>query len=319
MMGHYSWGTDLVPPQKRIHTFAELIDRIHLGWQLDAYDSESFDASISGRNLGDLNLTDVVVDPVYGQRTKREIAQMEGEYYAFICVLFGEELIQQGNQVAHLKAGDSTLWFTNSPASFSSKQRTRQVSLFIPRDIVECRIPNAEELCCRKFGGERGYGTLLQSYFKTLPSAFKEIQEDTALYLVDPVIDMILGAVGNHPETAGNQTTYRNKLLNRIKNYIAENITQPTLSPASIAQEFGFSSSYLHRIFRENKKTVAGYIRYQRLINAKMELEKDVSSMSITDLAFKSGFHDSSHFSRSFKQAFGVSPSLWKNRKSNPS
>ncbi|WP_420717566.1 helix-turn-helix transcriptional regulator [Emcibacter sp.] len=71
-----------------------------------------------------------------------------------------------------------------------------------------------------------------------------------------------------------------------------------------------FRRLVLYKVFSETGHTVAGYIRQQRLINARVELGKpSAQDISITVLAFRCGFNDTSHFSKAFRQEFGISPS----------
>ena len=314
MNNPFIWESSAVPSRKRLDQFAEYIDRIHLGWELNAYDPHAFDAVVKGRQFGDISITDVVVDPVYGQRRASDIARLNSEHYGFISLLEGEEFLVQGGNEAVLRAGDCALWQTTRPATFSSGLRTRQISLFIPSELVERRIPNASDLCGRRFDGSQGFGALLRTYFQTLSSVIDDIEKPGAVHLVDPVIEMLNGALSGQ-QYGQPPSTYKQKLLARIKRYIIENIAEPTLNPGEIAREFGFSPRYLHKVFGQTGQTVTGFIRQQRLINAKLELGKPSSrDISITELAFQCGFNDTSHFSKTFRQEFGVSPTEFRQK-----
>lgn len=314
MTNQFIWTSSSAPPKKRLDQFAEYIDRIHLGWDLNAYDQQIFDAKIQGRNLGEISITDVVTEPIYGQRREHNIAQQNEEYYSFISILEGEEFLMQGGNETVLQAGDCALWNTSRPATFSSNTRMRQVSIFVPCSIVERRIPNAADYCGKSFDGNIGFGALLRSYFQTIPTIYNEIKNDDALCLIEPIIEMFNGALNNQP--LGSKTTsYKQKLLTRIQNYIIDNVTDPSLNPKKIADEFNFSLRYLHKIFSEAGKTVANFIRQQRLMNAKVDLDKPTTNnISITELAFRHGFNDPAHFSKIFRQEFNISPRKYRQR-----
>jgi transcriptional regulator GlxA family with amidase domain len=61
-------------------------------------------------------------------------------------------------------------------------------------------------------------------------------------------------------------------------------------------------------LFSDKGTTISDYIRHARLQNCRHELETQVGK-SITDVAFSWGFSSSSHFSRVFREHFGIVPS----------
>lgn len=314
MSSYFSWKPSAAPPRQRIGQFAELIDRVHLGWDLDSYHAKSFNAEVSGRQIAEVSVTDVTVDPICGQRSRKEISKQENEYYGFISILEGQELLVQGDNQSLLKPGDCTVWHTSRPARFSSTERTRQVSVFVPCDVVERRFPTIGDYCCQHFDGQSGFGVLLRNYFRTIPLIYNEIDEQAALCLVDPILDMMTGALSGQVEQYS-ESRHRHQLLARVRQFICDNIDNADLGPSLIAHHCGFSQRYLHKIFSSTGQTVTGYIRNHRLQFAAAELRKPLGcELSITELAYRTGFSDSSYFSRAFRQAFGVSPSEYKKR-----
>lgn len=308
MTKQFAWAASDIPAHKKIGEFAQYIEQLHLGWELRAHDPSLFDASIKGHMLEDIRVTDVTAEPVFGHREKHWVSRGNQDYYAFFSVVEGEEYLTQGGNESVLSHGDISVWNTGRPASFSSNRRVRQVSLLAPGSLVERRIPNIEDFCGRRIDGTTGFGRLLRSCFQELPQMVSQIDDKAVYYLTDPVFDLINGAISACRNVDPN-SRYRKMLMQRIKTFIFENIDNPDLGPSVIAREFGFSPRYLHRIFSENGATVAGFIRQQRLLNAKVDLSKPGNrSLSIMDVAFKYGFSDASHFSKAFRQEFGVSP-----------
>lgn len=72
-----------------------------------------------------------------------------------------------------------------------------------------------------------------------------------------------------------------------------------------------FSPYHFHRIFRGmTGETIAGYIRRRRLQRAADRLLD--SSVSVTELAFVSGFESNESFARAFRAQFGSPPSSYR-------
>jgi AraC-like DNA-binding protein len=90
--------------------------------------------------------------------------------------------------------------------------------------------------------------------------------------------------------------------------YIQKQLSDPSLSVSSLAQAFGVTSRHVHRIFAESGVTPSGYILDSRLSLAAARLRDAKGAANITQIAFDSGFGDSTSFSRAFRRRYGVSP-----------
>jgi AraC-like DNA-binding protein len=98
-----------------------------------------------------------------------------------------------------------------------------------------------------------------------------------------------------------------------VREYIEANLSDPGLSPASIAAAHFISTRHLHNLFHESGTTVAGFIRSQRLDGARRDLRDPLhAGLPVGAVAARWGFLDAAHFSRTFRDAFGVPPSDWR-------
>ncbi len=115
-----------------------------------------------------------------------------------------------------------------------------------------------------------------------------------------------------------------NKELNRmryleriykVQDYIDKNLDKD-LTLEELANVCGFSEYHFHRIF----SSIVGETLYQYI--KRIRIEKSISmlvlnpKMSITEIVFECGFSSPSVFSRSFKDAIGISPSEYKKKHS---
>jgi len=79
--------------------------------------------------------------------------------------------------------------------------------------------------------------------------------------------------------------------------------------PSTIAAAHGISVRTLQQLFSDAGTTVSSWIRERRLKACYRELSGADRFDTVTEVAFRWGFNDAAHFSRRFKQAFGVTPS----------
>ncbi|AKG43801.1 AraC family transcriptional regulator [Streptomyces xiamenensis] len=95
-----------------------------------------------------------------------------------------------------------------------------------------------------------------------------------------------------------------------VQQYIRERLSDPDLSPSTIACAHHISLRHLHRLFRLHGLTVAAWIRRQRLEGCRRDLT-DLAKFAqpIQSIAVRWGFTDNAHFSRVFRAAYGYPPS----------
>lgn len=102
-----------------------------------------------------------------------------------------------------------------------------------------------------------------------------------------------------------------------IMKYIHHNYNKD-ISLKSLARRFHFSDSYLSRCIKKQTKTsFPQYLNKLRIEKAVWYLEN--SSLKIYDIALEVGYHDASHFNRTFKSVMGITPSAYRKKKGGPS
>jgi AraC-like DNA-binding protein len=98
--------------------------------------------------------------------------------------------------------------------------------------------------------------------------------------------------------------------LSRIKQFVLANLQDPELTVRTVSERLKISPSHIHRIFGSEHQTFGEWLWDQRLAACREALEKSADTgLSISQIAFGHGFSNSSHFSRTFKARFGMSPS----------
>lgn len=96
------------------------------------------------------------------------------------------------------------------------------------------------------------------------------------------------------------------QILHRARNYVLSNLYED-LTLAGIARAVGTNRTKLAHGFRILfGQTVADFVREARLSRALVRLQS--GPVSVTDVAFESGYADATTFGRAFKRRFGVSP-----------
>jgi AraC-like DNA-binding protein len=128
-----------------------------------------------------------------------------------------------------------------------------------------------------------------------------------ALNAVDLIALLVADLLEPHRTAASD---LGNDLMVRIRSHIEENLMDPDLSPDSIAHHI--SLRYLHKLFHSGGTTVGTYVRQRRLAACRLDLGRSWNRRrTVAAVAQTWGFANPSHFSRLFRQTYGLSPSEW--------
>ena len=106
-------------------------------------------------------------------------------------------------------------------------------------------------------------------------------------------------------EKFGNDFTMR-----RALEYIDQHYAEPDMRIEDVSQYVGLSRTHFHHVFREmSKMSPQQYLIHYRMMRA-AELIR-LQNTTVAELARRVGYADPFHFSKSFKQAHGLSPTQY--------
>jgi AraC-like DNA-binding protein len=92
--------------------------------------------------------------------------------------------------------------------------------------------------------------------------------------------------------------------------HIKGNLADPDLGPPKVADHFGISVRYLHKLFERTDSTFNRHVLELRLQHCYAVLtDRKQGARTVAAIAYASGFNDLSYFGRSFRRRFGAAPS----------
>jgi AraC-like DNA-binding protein len=218
----------------------------------------------------------------------------------------GAMYIEQGGQARRIGAGEIVL--------VESSHAYRQ-TFYEQTDIIALRFPvhalkehglwyNLRGLITPDMSAvdTRAIGELVMSIAAQrgeTSMTLRRRQGDQLLELIDLLIDDPVAL----PRAGSGDTT-----LFRAKHFIAQNLRNPELTVSLIAAAVHVSVAHLGRIFRVAGQTVMRYVWESRLELSVDMLRRSQGRARITDIAHRCGFSTPSHFSRAFRDRYGISP-----------
>ncbi|WP_033342021.1 helix-turn-helix domain-containing protein [Catenuloplanes japonicus] len=97
-------------------------------------------------------------------------------------------------------------------------------------------------------------------------------------------------------------------LVQAAKDAARRLLTDPGLTPAVLARELNVSLRTLQRAFAATGESIMGYVRDQRLAEARDALIAAPGRLGVAEVAARWQFTDGSHFTKSFKRRYGQTP-----------
>lgn len=97
------------------------------------------------------------------------------------------------------------------------------------------------------------------------------------------------------------------EFLGRVRSLLEAHLTDPEYSVEQLCRDLGMSKSHLHRKLTALTGMSANrFLRSVRLVKAQTLLAN--SGLTISEVAYQTGFRDPDYFARTFRKAFGLSP-----------
>jgi acetamidase/formamidase/AraC-like DNA-binding protein len=159
--------------------------------------------------------------------------------------------------------------------------------------------------------GELGLGHVL-SHLLISVSHLIETLGQADLHPIDLSIAELLAAVAAAKSSSalkGRVAGTKSAVLRRISQNIENRLGDRNLNIMSVAQGEGLSSRYVQKMFEASGESFTRYLLGRRLERCREYLiSPDYDHLSVSEICFLWGFNDPAHFSRSFKERYGVSP-----------
>jgi AraC-like DNA-binding protein len=149
--------------------------------------------------------------------------------------------------------------------------------------------------------------TILHQMLRELERS-EEYATDMILALLSQLVLVLLRQQGAPEEKlkSSNRLHSENEIVQRAQQYISARLRQKLTVPM-VAEGIGVSPSYLTALFHKNLQiSPAEYIRRLKLQESKQMIREN--SMTFTEIAQALQYSTVHHFSRQFKEKFGITP-----------
>lgn len=275
---------------------------------LGSYSSHHGGPALQARSVGALTFWKISDC----ERQASDLAQVlppEGssDFVKIVLQLSGEVRVEKRGRTVVLRPGTFGFYgLSRSVDALHVAEGSEQLVGIVPRQDLAARVPGLMAIMQRQLSQDSATCALAFDFLTGLydgAEAFGAARLDMA----NVAIHLLQVALAEQVDELFGRS-YRDKARARITSYVDLRIGDPELSVEGIAQAMRCSSRYLQKLFGGDE-TLGRYIWRTRLDRCRTALEDPANAgVSVTEIAFSLGFSNASHFSRAFKERFGLTP-----------
>jgi AraC-like DNA-binding protein len=305
----------VVAPPERKDTIRRALWKSFSQVDIDHHTSQDdIAARMALGTVGPMKVCSAQGTPVSLRRTQR-LARGDHQPAVFLGLqVTGTNLVGQHGRQCIVGPGSLVIFESTAPYTLRFEQSFGYLSLRIPREALALPERMLREAAAVTLGPDNPTARLAFTYFSQL-AASEELRAGTyAESVVGPSVELLRAVVTSQLADAAPAGAASDELLGlRITQYVRTHLADPGLSAPRVAAAHGISVRHLYNVLSRLGISLGDWIRSRRLAECRQELAGPYGrEHTIAGIGRRWGFMDATHFSKAFKQAYGMSPRVWR-------
>lgn len=221
----------------------------------------------------------------------------------------GHATVTQDGRSCGVRSGEMFMIDPARPFSIDTDDIYTQ-SIYLEPEALRRVMPEADTLTATPIACQEGAAGLFGRFVDDLFMIADTLEERTADHLAE-ALPLVLSAALSAGARPVAMPLSRLKMLHRqrVLAYIQQNLRNNALDANEIAGAVNLSTRYMYELFAGEGEPLMKRVWSERLERCRNELASSaMRARSIGEVAYYWGFNDVAHFSRAFKQRFGVTP-----------
>lgn len=312
-------STAQVTVEQRLDYWLELVCAFYCKLDCEPPKDRAIFGSIEFSRVGDLHLTRLKSNGLRVWRSPQRVRAETDDHCIAIVAREGRLVVRQDDREALVQPGDFVFHDCTRPYELLFDATGHGLFVLrLPRTLLDSHVGNLEALTATTVPGQGAAGRLLCSMIETLYDDIGTLHPSSALGVSEAITSVIGAGLRSLPganlRKPSNITAYH---LARIKAHVHEHLRDPDLSVGAVAAAVGLSQDHVSKLFRGEGLSLPRLIWQLRLDACRRELcDPRQAHRTVCDIAYSWGYNDATHFSRSFREQFGLSPREWRQQES---
>jgi AraC-like DNA-binding protein len=305
----FRFSTDAFPERERIAAWREIFGRTVVNLDIEPLNPDGFRAEAAVCQLPGLGVLRASSAAVHLHHTRNLIVNDD---LSFMAAPTCPYTASQHGRDPVLGPGDGVLMNNAEVGSMRLASVSRFTTFRVPIAAIASLVSDIGDAIARPIPAGNAALKLLVSYLASALDSEALITPELQQLAVTHVYDLLAVALGATRDAAAIATGrgVRAARLRAAKAFVVQQLGRHDLSAATVAAHLGVTPRYVHMLFATEPESFSEFVLARRLVRAQRALaDPRFVGCPISAVAFDAGFGDLSHFNRTFRRRFGMTPS----------
>jgi AraC-like DNA-binding protein len=301
----WRFTTDIYPPRERRKAWRDAMVRLRLPVEAAA-DDDGAPASVVSL-VSPMGMEFSVVSAGAQEISGRNPDQPAAIWLA--ALLEGSATLNDGRAEVAVQPGDIVFGPTGMAAALRLETRFRLLLITAPRVALDHRLVAPRSLRIGHLPSASGLNHVFSGLLRGVADTLEDLTGDQLRPVEFAVTEFLVAGLAADSAEPHSAAAIRGAHLHRVRQSIETLLAEPDLRLGRVAEAAGVSPRYLQKLFAAAGESFTHYVRLRRLERCRLDmLSPRYADTSISSIAFRWGFNGSAHFSRAFRQQYGLSP-----------
>jgi AraC-like DNA-binding protein len=308
------YSTVGVPASRRASYWNEVYTSHFAQVSFDPVSRENFEAELRTGTMGPLGLARVSYHAAEVERTRSHIDRTRQHLFSFVLHLRGRGVFTHYGHQTLIGEGDFILSDNAEPHHLKLEGPADVIILRCPPDVLKPYLPSPERLCGLRLPAHQGFTNTAAAMMRSLVD---RLDRDLSPQFSEMVVRSVLEVMATSYAMVFDKSVADCSVVGtrrvQARRYIEAHLKEPDLTATSVACALEVSPRYLRMVFAAERETVSEYILRRRLEECARQLASSLwRGRTITEIAFACGFNSGPHFTRAFRQQYGITPTQYR-------
>jgi AraC-like DNA-binding protein len=309
--------TAFIPPRDREEVVRNAVWKSMVAVDIDHRPAaEDISVRIGLGSAGPIRICSAQATAVTLRRTERLAREDEEPAVTLGVQTTGSSVMVQNGRECLLRPGQFAVYESIAPYTHLFDEGVDYRFIRFPRAALALPDRLLRDITAVPLGSDNPVARLAFTYFSQLAVTDELHQGVYPDAIVEPSIELLRAALtSQHGNSGLARAPLEATLSLRITHYIRAHLADPDLTAARIAAANDISVRHLYVVLSRSGISLGDWIRTHRLAECRRELAGPNGRLrTIAAIGRRWGFVNATHFSKVFKQAYGLSPRAWRDQ-----
>jgi acetamidase/formamidase/AraC-like DNA-binding protein len=244
-----------------------------------------------------------------GPQSLASVSRPDAGVVWLALLLEGQGRLSRPGDSLALRAGDIAVGHVGTPAGLVFETAFRASFVRIPGVVIGRRMVSPPTGYLGVLPRDAGIASLLSALLTSVAQTLDNMTPELIRLLEGTLAEFLMVALTSASAALTGASANQAHMLKRICADIETRLSDPELTLATVADAQGMSPRYLQKLFESAGDNFVHYLRRRRLERSRADIVNPAfAQLSISEICFRWGFNDAAHFSRVFREHFGVAP-----------